>query len=206
VVLLLLDAIDGIVDQDRILAERIAQEGRACIIVLNKWDAIPQKDEKTFNKAVENIRTNLPMLSWAEIAVVSAQTGQRTEKILSLVDEAASQFSRRIPTAVLNDVIQEATLYSQPPRIGSRSGRIYYCMQVATAPPAIVLFVNDPSLFTESYLKFLEKKVRQVLRFEMTPIKFILRGKNIRDISRAAQTGDGKFQRIIQTGKKGRTG
>jgi GTP-binding protein len=121
-VVLLLDAIDGIVDQDRILAERIHEEGRSCIIALNKWDLIPEKDDKTYLKAIENIRNALPILKWAEIILISAVTGQRTEKILEAVDRAASQFKRRISTSVLNEVIQDSVQWLPPPTIGSRSG------------------------------------------------------------------------------------
>ena len=132
VVVLLLDALDGIVEQDRILAQRIAEEGRSCVIALNKWDIVPDKDDKTYIKAVENIRSNVPVLRWAEIVLISALTGdkfipvstmilififnvnsffvssagQRTEKLFEAVDRAAKQFSRRIPTAIINEVVQ----------------------------------------------------------------------------------------------------
>lgn len=189
VVVLLLDAIDGIVEQDRILAERIAEDGRSCVIVLNKWDAIANKDDKTYLKAVENIRSQLPVLRWAEVLLVSAKTGQRTEKLFECIDTAAEQFNRRISTSVINEVVQDATMWLAPPTVGSRSGRIYYTIQVSTAPPTIVHFVNDPALFTDNYQRFLERKVRDALNFEGTPIKMIFRGKTLRDIARAAKKG-----------------
>jgi GTP-binding protein len=120
---------------------------------------------------------------------VSATTGQRTEKLFSSVDLSATQFQRRIPTATLNEIVNDATLWLAPPTIGARSGRIYYCIQVSTAPPTIVFFVNDPALFTDNYQRFLERKIRDVLQFEGTPIKMIWRGKSLRDVGRAAKKG-----------------
>ena len=96
---------------------------------------------------------------------------------------------RRIPTSVLNEVVNDATLWLAPPTIGSRSGRIYYCIQVATAPPTIVFFVNDPALFTDNYQRFMERKIRDALNFEGAPIKMIFRGKTIREVGRSAKRG-----------------
>jgi GTPase len=195
VVVLLLSAVDGIVDQDRMLAERIYDEGRSCVIALNKWDIVDNKDDKTYLKAVENVRLSLPRLRWAEICLISAKTGQRTEKLFSLVDRAAKQFSRRIPTAVLNEVIQDAVLWMAPPRVGAKTGRVYYCIQISVAPPTIVIFVNNPNLFTESYQRYLERKIRDNLDFEGTPLKLIFRGKSLRDVGRAASKGYDKNTR-----------
>lgn len=189
-VILMLDAVTGIVDQDRILAERIAEEGRSCIIALNKWDAVPNKDDKSYIKAVENIRSNLPVLRWADVLLISALDGQRTEKLFEYIDRANHQFTRRIPTATLNEIVNDATLWMAPPTIQSRAGRIYYCLQISTAPPTIIFFVNDPDLFTENYKRFLERKIRDSLNFEGTPIKMIWRGKSLRDISRSAKRGE----------------
>lgn len=114
IVVLILDAVDGIVDQDRILAERIHEEGRSCIIALNKWDLVPQKDDKTYLKAIDNIRIALPILKWAEVILISAVTGQRTDKLLEAVDRAIVQYRRRIPTAILNTIVQEAVNWLAP--------------------------------------------------------------------------------------------
>lgn len=204
VVVLVLDAITGIVDQDRILAQRIADEGRSCVIALNKWDAIPNKDEKSFDHAVQNIRSSLPVLQWADVVVLSALTGQRSDKLLEIASRAAKQFKRRVTTSVLNEVVYDATISLPPPTIGARAGRIYYCMQVSICPPTVVLFVNDPELFTDNYKKYLERKIRQQLKFEGTPLKMIFRGKTLRDISKAARKGHmGKVaQNIILGGGK----
>jgi len=189
-VVLLLDAVTGIVEQDRILADRISSEGRSCVIALNKWDMVPNKDDKTYLRAVENIRSNLPTLRWAEIILISAITGQRTERLLEAVDHASTQFVRRVSTNVLNEVVNDATMWMAPPSIGSRSGKIYYCIQVSVAPPTVVFFVNDPGLFTDNYKRFLERKIRDSLNFEGTPIKMLWRGKQLRDVSRVASRGD----------------
>jgi len=187
VAILILDAVDGIVEQDRILAERIAEEGRACVIALNKWDAVDSKDDKTYIKAVENVRSSLPILRWAEVILISAMTGQRTEKLFEAVNKAAKQFSRRVSTAVLNEIVHDATLWMAPPTVGSRSGRIYYSIQTSTAPPTIVIFCNDPALFTDNYRRFLERKVRDSLDFGGTPLKIIYRGKALREVGRTAR-------------------
>jgi GTP-binding protein len=189
-VVLMLDAVSGIVEQDRILAERISDEGRSCIIALNKWDLIPNKDDDSYNKACEHIRSNLPTLKWANIQLVSALTGQRTENLLEEVDDAARQFTRRISTNVLNEVVSDATIWMAPPSIRSRTGKIYYVIQVSAAPPTLVFFCNDPKLFTDNYKRFLERKIRDSLNFEGTPIKMIFRGKQLRDVARVAAKGD----------------
>ena len=203
VVVFMLDAIDGIVEQDRILAERIGQEGRACVIALNKWDAVPSKDDKTYLAAIDNIRSNLPALRWASVSLVSAQTGQRTEKLLESIDVAVKQFTKRVSTAIINEVVSEATMWMAPPTVGSRAGRIYYCMQVSTAPPTFVFFVNDPALFTENYQKFLERKIRESLDFDGTPIKMLWRGKQLRDVGRAASRGMGGIMGLDPSGGGG---
>ena len=190
VVVLMLSAVDGIVDQDRQLAERIAEEGRGCVIALNKWDVVDNKDDKTYLKAIENVRISLPILRWAEVILISAKTGQRTDKLYEKIDKAARQFSRRIPTAVLNEVIQDAAMWMAPPRVGAKAGRIYYAIQTAVAPPTLVIFVNNPSLFTDSYRRYLERKIRDNLDFEGTPIKMIFRGKALRDVQRATDKGE----------------
>lgn len=200
VVILLLDATTGIVDQDRILAERIADEGRACVIALNKWDIVPNKDEKTYLKAIDNIRSNLPILRWAEVVLMSAATGLRTEKLFDAVQRAATQFKRRVSTAIINEVVQDATLWMSPPKIGSRVGRIYYCMQISASPPTIVFFVNDPALFTDNYQRYLDRKIRDALSFEgdrliALLLLMIARHSDTDDLARKGSEGCGTRSR-----------
>jgi len=184
VVIFVVDATQGIVEQDRILAERIAQDGRACIIALNKWDAIEQKNDKSYLKATENLRTMLSTLAYAPIVLTSAKTGQRVQSLWPIIASCQTQFHRRIPTGVLNEIMNDAVTWQTPPVVQGKQGRIYYSIQVSTAPPTIVLFVNDGDLFTDTYQKYIEKQIRKNLAFEGTPIKFIWRGKTLRSVTR----------------------
>jgi len=200
VVVFVLDAVNGIVDQDRILADRISEEGRSCVIALNKWDIVKNKDDKTYLAAIDNVRSSLPVLRWADIVLTSAATGQRVEKLFEAVDKAARMFKRRISTAILNEVVQDATLWQAPPTIGSRAGRIYYSIQTSTAPPTIVMFCNDPALFTDNYRRYLDRKIRDNLNFDGTPLKILWRGKSLRDVGRASNKGN--LERISGPGIK----
>lgn len=207
VVILMLDAVSGIVEQDRILADRVAKEGRACIIALNKWDAVPDKDDKSYLAAVDNIRSNLPVLRWADVVLISAVEGQRTEKLFEMIKHSQTQFTRRISTGILNEVVNDATLWMAPPTIGARAGRIYYCIQISTAPPTLVFFVNDPGLFTENYQRYMERKIRDSLNFEGTPIKMVWRGKSLRSVARSAKRGEvGKVASTVMGGGGGEDG
>jgi GTPase len=178
--LLVIDVVDGIKDQDRILADRIQQEGRGCVIVLNKWDAV-EKDEKTYLKTIKYVREMLSPVKWADIVFTSALTGQRTPQIFDMVDEAVEQHRKRIKTSVLNEVLRDAVLWQAPPtRKNSQQGKIYYCNQVASRPPTVAIFCNNPKLFGDNYKRYLERKFREQLGFKSTPIRFLWRGKRLR--------------------------
>ncbi|WP_448380704.1 ribosome biogenesis GTPase Der [Gloeomargarita sp.] len=184
VVLLVLDVTEGVTDQDLKLADRIIQEGRACVLIANKWDAVP-KDSHTLPQVERQLRQRLYFLDWADMLFISAKTGQRVEKIFPLVQTAAASHRHRVATAVINDVLAEATSWQSPPanRQG-RQGRIYYGTQVQTQPPTIALFVNDPKLFKENYRRYLEHQFREHLGFRGTPIQFLWRGKTERQAHR----------------------
>jgi len=186
VVLLVIDAIDGITEQDQKLASRIADEGRACAIVVNKWDAI-EKDSYTIFDYQRHVKDRLYFLDWAESIFVSAITGQRVKKILDLVDKAAEQHQRRVSTSVINEVLQEAIGWHSPPtsRQG-RQGKIYYGTQVRSQPPTIALFVNEPKRFPENYRRYIESQLRKNLDFTGTPIHLLWRGKKARDVEDAS--------------------
>jgi GTPase len=178
VALLVVDVEEGATDQDRKIAERIALEGKACIIIGNKWDLIEEKDNRSYKKAVESVRDKLSCIPWAEVELVSAITRQRTGKILEYVDIAREQNSRRIGTSVLNDVLREAVDWHKPPSTKqAKQGRIYYCTQVASCPPTIAMFVNDPRLFRDGYRRYMERQFRESLGFRGTPIRIMWRGK-----------------------------
>ncbi len=181
VVLLVLDAIDGVTEQDQKLAGRIVDEGRACVIVVNKWDAV-EKDSYTIYDYQQELNSRLNFTEWAENIFVSALTGQRVDKILEVVDRAVEQHRRRVSTAVINEVITEATTWHNPTvtRQG-KQGKIYYGTQVSSQPPTIALFVNDPDRFNDNYRRYMEKQFRSQLGFAGTPIRLLWRGKKQRE-------------------------
>jgi GTP-binding protein len=186
VVLLILDATSGVAEQDRVLAQKIADDGRACVIVCNKWDAVVDKDSTTYDKSVQYFREELPMIRWAPILFISAATGQRVGKIYSAIDGAIEAHRKRISTAILNEVLRDAILWQPPPtrRNGSQA-KIYYCNQVSTRPPTVVVFCNDPKLVNDNYRRYLDRKFRESLDgFEATPIRWIFRGRRVRDVMR----------------------
>ena len=186
VVLLVLDATAGVTEQDRVLAQKISDDGRACVIVCNKWDAVIDKDSSTYDKSVKYFREELPQVRWAPILFVSAATGQRCGKIYEAVDSAVKAHRRRISTSVLNEVLRDAILWQPPPaRRSGAQAKIYYGSQVSTRPPTIVVFVNDPKLVNDNYRRYLDRKMRESLDgFESTPIRWMFRGRRVRDVTR----------------------
>ncbi|KAF3888296.1 MULTISPECIES: ribosome biogenesis GTPase Der [Nostocales] len=182
VVLLVIDALDGVTEQDQKLAGRIIEDGRACVLVVNKWDAV-EKDSYTIYDYQKHLEERLHFTEWAEIIFVSALTGQRVEKILELVDRAAQSHKRRVSTAVVNEVLEEAIGRHTPPVSRSgRQGRIYYGTQVSTQPPTIALFVNEAKRFNDNYRRYIERQFRQNLGFQGTPIRILWRSKKTRDV------------------------
>lgn len=182
VVLLLVDVVDGVTEQDIKLAGRIVEEGRAAVLVANKWDAI-EKDTYTILSYEKQLRDRLYFMDWAEIAFISALTGKRVEKILDLVDVAAEGHRRRISTAVINEVLQEAVSWHSPPTTRQgKQGKIYYGTQVSSQPPTIALFVNEPQRFGDNYRRYLEGQFRKQLGFTGTPIRLLWRGKKSREV------------------------
>jgi GTP-binding protein len=185
VVLFVIDVIDGVTDQDLKLAGRIIDDGRAVIIVANKWDAI-EKDTYTINTYQKLILDRLYFMEWAEMIFISAMTGQRVNKILDLVDTAAAAHRRRVSTSVINDVIEDAVKWHSPPTSrGGKQGKLYYGTQVSSQPPTIALFVNDPQRFNENYRRYIEGQFRQQLGFTGTPIRLIWRGKPAREVEKS---------------------
>ncbi len=188
VVLFVLDAIDGVTEQDQKLAGRIEEEGRGCVLIVNKWDAI-EKDNETIYEYERDIRSRLHFVDWAEMIFISAKTGQRVEKILDLVNVGAEQHRRRVTTSVINEVLEDAVSWHTPPTTrGGRQGKIYYGTQVSAQPPSIALFVNDPELFGDSYRRYIERQFRQSLGFTGTPVRLFWRGKKLRDLERSEKT------------------
>ena len=181
---LVIDALDGVTEQDQRLAGRIEDEGRSCVVVVNKWDMV-EKDSHTMSRMEKEIRSKLYFLDWAMMLFTSAITGQRVESIFAVASLAVEQHRRRVSTSVVNEVIKEALSWRSPPTSrGGRQGRLYYGTQVASRPPSFTLFVNDPKLFGDTYRRYLEKQIRQGLGFEGTPIRLFWRGKQQRDAER----------------------
>jgi GTP-binding protein len=181
VCVLVIDALDGVTEQDQRLAGRIEEDGRACVIVVNKWDAI-EKDSHTMPAMEKELRSMLYFLDWAPMVFTSALTGQRVDSIFAIATVAVEQHRRRVSTSVVNEVLREAVSWRSPPTSrGGRQGRIYYGTQVATRPPSFTLFVNDPKLFGDTYRRYVERQIREGLGFEGSPLKLFWRGKQERD-------------------------
>ena len=178
VVVLILDAGEEISDQEKKIAGKIVEAGKAAVIVLNKWDLIENKSSQAMNEYSANVKRDLRALSFAEILFTSTITRQRTNKILEAMERAWSESKKRVGTSLLNQIINEAVALTPPP--SSKRGkrlRIYYSTQASTQPPTFVLFVNDAKLMTKSYEAYLEKKLRAAFGFNGTPIRLIQRPK-----------------------------
>ena len=176
VCILMIDAGDGITEQDEKIAGISHEAGKACIIAVNKWDSI-EKDNFTTNKFKNDIRTALAYMPYAPIVYISAKTGQRVAHLYPLVKEVYAQASRRISTGVLNDLLNDAMTRVQPPSDKGKRLKIYYMTQVSTNPPTFVIFCNSEELFHFSYRRYIENCLRDTFGFEGTPIKLIIRQK-----------------------------
>ena len=172
--LLVIDATQGVTEQDSKIAGYIDEQGKAAIIVINKWDAI-EKDTGTMNEFIRKVREELKFMQYAPVLFVSALTGQRVTRILEAARATYEQASRRITTGLLNDILTDAQAALQPPATSGRRLKIFYATQQATNPPTFVFFVNDQTLMHFSYERYLEKQFRKAFGFEGTPLKFILR-------------------------------
>ena len=182
IVLLIIDALDGVTEQDQKLAGRIMEEGRAVVVVVNKWDAV-EKDSYTIYDYEKSLRDRLDFVEWVPVIFISALTGQRVDKILELVDIAVEQHRRRVTTSVINEVIEDAVSWHSPPTTRQgKQGKIYYGTQVAAQPPTIALFVNDPTRFNDNYRRYIERQFREQLGFKGTPLRLLWRGKKTREV------------------------
>lgn len=177
VVLIILDATEGVIDQDQRIAGYVQEQCKANIIVVNKWDLI-EKTGTTMNKFDKDIREELKFLSFSPLLYISAVTRQRIFQVLDIADFVVEQHNRRISTAELNRVLNEAMMLNPLPGGGGRRIKIYYGTQVRTAPPTFVLFANNPEMVHFSYLRYLENQLRQNFGFEGTPIRLILRARS----------------------------
>ena len=176
VCLLMIDANDGVTEQDEKIAGLAHEAGKACIIVINKWDSI-EKENNTVNQFNKEIRTDLAYMPYAPIIYVSALTGQRCANIYEMINEAYAQANRRITTGMLNDLLNDAQNRVQPPSDKGKRLKIYYMTQTSVAPPTFVIFCNNEELFHFSYRRYIENCIRDTFGFEGTPIRMIIRQK-----------------------------
>ena len=180
VALLLIDANDGVTEQDTKIAGLIHDEGKAAIVIVNKWDML-EKETGTYEKYKKKILEDLKFMTYAPILFISAKSGQRVDTILSKVKEVYETAGKKITTGILNDVVNEAVNDLQPPMQGGKRLKIYYATQGGVRPPSFVLFVNEEKLMQFSYQRYLENYFRKTFDFTGTPIRFILREKKKED-------------------------
>ena len=181
VCLILIDAQEGVTEQDTKVAGLAHEAGKACIIVVNKWDAI-EKDDKTMDRMREDIRRDLSYMTYAPILFISALTGQRVQRLFELINYVREQASLRITTGMLNTVLADAQTRVQPPTDKGRRLKIYYMTQVGIRPPHFVAFCNDKQLFHFSYRRYLENQIRGVFGLEGTPVIMTVRQKGEEDM------------------------
>lgn len=174
VVVLVIDAVEGVTEQDAKIAGIAHDRGKGIIIAVNKWDAI-EKNDKTIYKHTERIRQILSFMPYAEILFISAKTGQRTHKLFDMIDVVLENNAMRVATGVLNEIMTEAVAMQQPPSDKGKRLKLYYITQVAVKPPTFVIFVNDKELMHFSYTRYLENRIRDAFGFQGTSLKFIIR-------------------------------
>ena len=177
VCLILVDANEGVTEQDTKVAGLAHEAGKACIIVVNKWDAI-EKDDKTMDHMRQDIRRDLSYMTYAPIVFISALTGQRVDRLFDLINYVNDQASLRITTCILNTVLADATARVQPPTDKGRRLKIYYMTQIGIKPPHFVCFCNDAKLFHFSYQRYLENQIRSTFGLEGTPVRLTIRQKS----------------------------
>lgn len=181
VVLLMINAAEGITEQDKKIAGYAHESGRGVVIVVNKWDIYPEKDDKSTLRFTEDLRDEIGFLQYAPVLYASALTGQRVSRVTALVKYVAEQQSMRIKTSVLNELIRDAISVNPPQMHRGRQLKILFMTQVDIRPPKFILFVNDPELMHFSYLRFIENKLREHFGFEGTPLRLIVRKRNEED-------------------------
>ncbi|MCI9372625.1 MAG: ribosome biogenesis GTPase Der [Lachnospiraceae bacterium] len=174
IVVLVIDATEGVTEQDAKIAGIAHDRGKATIIAVNKWDLI-EKDNKTVNQFTQRIRQILSFMPYAEILFISAETGQRLPKLYETIDIVYENHAMRVATGVLNEIMAEAVALQQPPSDKGKRLRLYYITQAAVKPPTFVIFVNDKELMHFSYTRYIENQIREAFGFKGTPLKFIIR-------------------------------
>ena len=174
VAVLVIDATEGVTEQDAKIAGIAHERGKGMIIAVNKWDLL-EKDNKTVNDFTKDIRDTLAFMPYAELIFISAKSGQRLPKLYDMIDAVTENHAMRIQTGVLNEIVSEAAALQQPPSDKGKRLKIYYTTQASVKPPTFVIFVNDKELMHFSYVRYLENKIREAFGFSGTPLRFIIR-------------------------------
>ncbi|MCR5357454.1 MAG: ribosome biogenesis GTPase Der [Lachnospiraceae bacterium] len=174
VVVLVIDAVEGVTEQEAKIAGIAHDSGKGVIIAVNKWDAI-EKNDKTVYEYESRIRQTLSYMPYAELIFISAKTGQRLNRLFDMIDMVVANHSMRIQTGVLNEIMTEAVAMQQPPADKGKRLKLFYMTQVAVKPPTFVIFVNDKELMHFSYTRYIENQIREAFGFKGTPLKFIIR-------------------------------
>ncbi len=180
VAVLVIDASEGITEQDAKIAGIAHERGKGMIIAVNKWDLL-EKDNKTVNDFTKDIRDTLAFMPYAELIFISAKSGQRLPKLYDMIDAVTENHAMRIQTGVLNEIVSEAAALQQPPSDKGKRLKIYYTTQASVKPPTFVIFVNDKELMHFSYVRYLENKIREAFGFSGTPLRFIIRERKEKD-------------------------
>ena len=181
VCVIMIDATEGFTEQDSKIAGYAHEQGKGCIIAVNKWDAVENKTDKTMREMSEKLKQSFSFMSYAPLIFISAATGQRLNRLYEMICRVREQNSVRISTGVLNDLLAYCTARVQPPSDKGRRLKIYYMTQPSTKPPTFVAFVNRADLFHFSYQRYLENQIRESFGLEGTPIRFIVRERDTRD-------------------------
>lgn len=176
VCVLVIDAAEGVSEQDAKIVGYAHDNNRAIIIAVNKWDLI-EKDNKTMKNFEKEVRDRLPFINYAPIVFISAKTGQRVNKLLELISLVNNNYNHRIQTGVLNDILNRAVLMNQPPSDKGRRGKLYYGSQVSVRPPRFMIHVNDKELFHFSYIRYLENQIRESYSFDGVPLVMVLKNR-----------------------------
>ena len=171
---MMIDALEGFSEQDSKIAGYAHEKGKGCIIAVNKWDAV-DKNDKTMNEFEKKLAIDFGFISYAPFIFISAKTGQRVNKLFELINKINAEYSSRVTTGKLNDMLSYATNKVQPPTDKGKRLKIYYITQISTKPPTFVCFVNDRQLFHFSYQRYIENQIRESFNLNHTPIKLVVR-------------------------------
>lgn len=176
IVFVMIDAVEGVTDQDKRIAGMAYEEKKPLVITVNKWDKI-DKSEVDIKAYEEKVRIDLPFLNYAPVLFISALTGQKVMSLIDMSDRIYEEYTKRVTTGILNQVIKEATMLNPPPTRKGRAINVYYATQISSAPPKFILFVNHPDILHFSYVRYIENKIREAFSFYGAPIEIELRKK-----------------------------